>query len=136
MKALIDTCIIIDYLQLRQPFFADAREIVMSAAANHFDGFFTAKSATDIYYLMHRFFHDDKITRKALSDLFILFRVLDTAALDCRLAILSSVGDYEDAVLAETAIRTEMDCIVTRNLQDFNFSSVPVYSPHDFLNLL
>lgn len=56
MKALIDTCIIIDYLQLRQPFFADAREIVMSAAANHFDGFITAKSATDIYYLMHRFF--------------------------------------------------------------------------------
>lgn len=136
MKALIDTCIIIDYLQMRQPFFGDARDIVMSAAANHFDGFITAKSATDIYYLMHRFFHDDKITRKALSDLFILFSVVDTAALDCRLAILSSVGDYEDAVLAETAIRTEMDCIVTRNLHDFNFSSVPVYSPHDFLNLL
>ena len=136
MRALIDTCIIIDLLQRRDPFFADAHEIFLAAARNQFDGYITAKSVSDIYYLMHRVFHDDQKTRGALSSLFKLFLIADTTALDCQLAILSPIGDYEDAVMAETALRTDMDCIVTRNTNDYTNSSVPVYEPGEFLKRL
>ena len=63
MRALIDTCIVIDALQNRSPFANDARAIFYAAADNRFDGYVTAKSTADIYYLMHRYTHSDKETR-------------------------------------------------------------------------
>ena len=136
MNVLVDTCIVIDYLQMRAPFYDNARDLVMAVAGNQINGYITAKSVTDIYYLMHRYFHDDIRTRNALSSLFKLFQVLDTTALDCQLAILSPISDYEDAVMVETAARNGIDCIVSRNIHDYRNSSVPVYLPQDFLQLL
>ena len=37
-------------------------------------------------------------TRKILGKLFTLFHLLDTTSLDCRKAISSEIGDYEDAI--------------------------------------
>ena len=54
MKALIDTCVVIDFLQKREPFASTSKEIFFAAATDQFSGYITAKSATDIYYLMHR----------------------------------------------------------------------------------
>ena len=61
MRALLDTCIIIDALQSREPFSNDAQTIFLLAANQQFVGCITAKSSTDVYYLMHRYTHNDKI---------------------------------------------------------------------------
>lgn len=136
MRAFIDTCVVIDALQSREPFAKDAQDIFLAAANNLFLGYISAKSVTDVYYLMHRHTHDDKASRDILNKLFALFDVLDTAGIDCRKAVLSPVSDFEDAVMVETALRSEVDCIVTRNLRDFTKSPVPVYEPKAFLKLL
>ena len=136
MRALLDTCVIIDAMQNREPFCKDAQELFLAAANNLFVGCITAKASTDIYYLMHRHTHSDKASREVLNKLFTLFEVADTAGIDCRRAIPSPVSDFEDAVMIETAARTEVDCIVTRNEQDFVKSTVPVLSPKDFLSRL
>lgn len=133
MRALIDTCVVIDALQAREPFCGDAQQIFLAVANHRTVGFLTAKSATDIYYLTHRHTHSDQETRKVLSTLFSLFELLDTAGMDCRRAIASEMADYEDAVMAESALRSGVDCIVTRNLKDYEKSPVPVYSPSAFL---
>ncbi len=96
----------------------------------------SAKSVTDIYYLTHRLTHSDAETRKILSKLFTLFHLLDTTSLDCRKAVSSEIGDYEDAIMAETAIRSEIDCIVTRNVKDYTKSSVKVCEPVTLIKLL
>lgn len=136
MRAIVDTCIIIDALQAREPFAKDAQNVFLAAANNLFLGYISAKAVTDIYYLMHRHTHSDKDSRDTLNKLFTLFDVLDTAGLDCRNAVLSPVSDFEDAVMVETALRSEVDCIVTRNPRDFTKSPVPVYEPKAFLKLL
>ena len=136
MRALIDTCIIVDALQSRQPFCAEAQEIFLTAANKRFSGFITAKSATDIYYITHKYTHNDKDTRTILNTLFGLFDLLDTAGMDFRRAISSDISDFEDAVMVESALQCDIDCIVTRNLKDYTKSSVPVYAPSDFLNML
>ena len=136
MKALIDTCIIIDALQSREPFKDDAQKIFLSAARKEFDGYVTANSITDIYYLTHRYTHSDKDTRKILSNIFLVFELLDTYGLDCKKAISSDITDYEDAVMVETAIRSNMDCIVTRNIKDYSKSPIPIYKPEEFLTVL
>ena len=99
MRALLDTCVIIDALQKREPFCENAQTIFLLSANRLFDGWISAKSVTDIYYLTHRQTHSDAETRNILSRLFVLFDILDTAGLDCRQAISSNVSDYEDAVM-------------------------------------
>lgn len=136
MRILIDTCIVIDALQSREPFCATAQQIFLAAANRHFEGFLTAKSIADIYYLTRRCTHSDKETRKILSKLFSLFELLDTTDMDCRRALSSDLSDYEDAVMVESALRSEMDGIVTRNQKDYEKSAVPVYSPKSLLQLL
>lgn len=133
MRALIDTCIIIDAFQSRKPFCKEAQDIFLAVANKQFSGFITAKSVTDIYYLTHRHTHSDKETRVVLNKLFTLFDLLDTTGMDCRKAISSDISDYEDAVMVESALRAGMDCIVTRNIKDYTKSQVFVYNPADFL---
>lgn len=60
----------------------------------------------------------------------------DTTSLDFRKAISSELSDYEDAVMVETSMCSEMDCIVTRNIRDYMKSPVMVYEPSAFFKLL
>jgi predicted nucleic acid-binding protein len=136
MRVLIDTCVIIDALQSRTPFAEAAQKIFLYSANKQFEGYITAKASTDIYYLTHRLTHSDVETRKILSKLYTLFHLLDTTSLDCRKAISSEISDYEDAIMVETAIRSEMDCIVTRNVKDYAKASITVYEPDALIALL
>lgn len=133
MRALLDTCVVVDVLADRQPFSADGQMIFLAAANRQFDGFLTANSLTDIYYLTHKHTHSDDEARQALNRLLILFDLLDTTAPDCRNALLSEMRDFEDAVMAQSALRCNLDCIVTRNLKDFCQSPVPACTPTEFL---
>lgn len=136
MKVLIDTCVIVDALQSREPFYKDAEAIFLLCANRQITGFLTAKSITDIYYLTHRQLHSDKETRNILSKLCSLFALLDTAALDIRNAIFSETSDFEDAVMIETAVRSGLDCIVTRNTADYIKAAIPVYTPAELIRIL
>lgn len=125
-----------DVLQNREPFAADAQAIFLAAANQQIQAYITAKSVTDLYYLTHRLTHSDYETRDILAKLLCLFDLLDTAAIDCRQALASEMSDYEDAVMAATAVRTEMDCIVTRNRKDYTKAKVAVYTPHELIQQL
>lgn len=132
----MDTCIIIDVLQHREPFWEDSYRVMLAIANRHAEGFLTAKSFTDLYYLTHRATHNDKETRKILSTFLIPLSLLDTAGIDCRRAMSSEIGDYEDAVMVETAQRESIDCIVTRNQKDYAKSPVSAYTSEEFLSLI
>ena len=136
MKALIDTCVIIDFLQRREPFNDEAVHIMRLVATNQFSGYITAKSATDIYYLNHRFTHSDKESRLQLNKLLTIVGMNDTFAEDIFQALSSMTTDFEDAVMIETAVRSGMDCIITRNVKDYENSKISVYTPDEFIALL
>ena len=136
MTAIIDTCIIVDVLQNREPFSKDGNSLFLLCANKQFEGYLTAKAVTDIYYLAHKQTHDNEVTRDILAKLCNLFTLLDTASIDIKKAISSEITDFEDAVMVETAIRSKIDCIVTRNIKDYVKSSIPIYSPAEFLKVL
>ena len=136
MKVLLDTSVVMDFLQNREPFSIPARSIFRAAAAEWFTGCITAKSATDIYYLTHRCTHSDEKARNILNSLLSIVSMLDSTAVDVFHALSSETTDFEDAVMIETAIRSKVDCIVTRNTKDYLKSPVPVYTPDDFMKAL
>ena len=136
MKVMIDTCIVVDALQKRESFFPEAESIFLLCANLKFDGFLSAKAITDIYYLTHQQTHSNEKTRKIIRTLCNLFHLLDTTSLDIQKAISSEVSDFEDAVRIETAMRSKLDCIVTRNTSDYKKSVIPVYTPSEFIKLV
>ncbi len=133
MKALIDTCVIVDVLQKREPFYKVAMDVVLAISKQQCQGMLTAKSVTDIYYILRRSIHDEQAVRKLLHVLFTLFDVEDTFSVDCQIAITSPMKDYEDAVMVQTAIRVGANCIVTRNLKDYKTAEIQVLSPEQFV---
>ena len=133
MRAMIDTCVLLDAIQNREPFSKAASEIFLLAANERFTGYLTASSATDIHYIVRRATHSDDLSRQVLQKLFTLFEPLDTTGMDCRRAIPSAVMDYEYAVMVETAVRAQLHCIVTRNGRDYAQSPVPALSPEEFV---
>lgn len=133
MKALIDTCVIVDILQKRAPFYPAAMEILLAVSNKKCTGILTAKSITDIYYILRRSIHNEQEVRKLIRVLFTLFEVVDTFSIDCELALSSTIKDYKDAIMVETSSRVGAEYIVTRNLKDYKLSSLPVLSPEQFL---
>ena len=54
-----------------------------------------------------------------------------------RTALCHEVKDFEDMLQYQSAIAGKCDCIVTINTDDFmEFSSLPVYTPDNLLDLL
>ncbi len=136
MKVLLDTCIIIDFLQRREPFFNSAYAILRHAAMEDFDGFITAKYDADIHYLTHKCTHSEEESRTKLNKLLAVVGVFDTTAEDIFHSLSSEISDFEDAIMVETGLRCVADCIVTRNTKDYLKSRLTVYTPEQLLREL
>ena len=136
MIVLLDTCVIIDVLQDRQPFAEAAKKIFIAVANKQIEGCITAKSVADIYYLTHKATHSNEKSREILAKLFTLFSLLNTTGDDCKNALFSPIADYEDAIMVETAKNAGIDYNVTRNIKDYSKSPVKVTSPAEFLEEL
>lgn len=136
MKILVDTNIIIDALTSRQPWNHNAEQIFYMAANLTAEMYITANTATDIYYLLRKHLRNTELAKETMSKLFSIFSILDVTAAHCINALSSAVTDFEDAVLEQTAFGIHMDYIVTRNVKDFQYSSVKVLLPEDLITLM
>lgn len=136
MNVLFDTCVIIDALQQRVPFCEEANQLFFAVGNQIITGYISAKSLTDIYYLTHKNLHNEKDTRTLLKSLLSVFYLLDTTSNDCFNALSSPMKDYEDAIMAETAKREKVDCIVTRNVKDYSDSGIRVFTPQELLAVI
>ena len=140
MKVLLDTNVIVDVLQRREPWFTYGQKIFYAAANKQITGCITAKEAADIHFFSRRQFtgqeNVDAKARQVMSKLYALFELIDTLGIDCQNAIAIENNDYEDAIMIESAARSGLDCIVTRNPEHFKLSPIPVYSPSEFVRKL
>lgn len=133
MKVLFDACVVIDILG-KTRFFKDAFTAYDVALFKRMDVCLSASSTTDIVYVLaSRGFMSHRAAREAACRLSEQFDIVDNTAADVSMAAGSSMEDYEDALIAYSALRSGVDFIVTRNEGDFEFSPVPVLSPEAFV---
>jgi predicted nucleic acid-binding protein len=135
MRALIDTNVILDYVLEREPFFHDSKEIILGVARLDFVGFISGITPINVYYTGRKFNGKEK-TVKAVRRIVTLFEICVTDKAVLQRAFLSNFTDYEDAVQHESAVAENLDAIVTRNLKDFKNSTIKIYSPDEFLQVL
>lgn len=135
MRVFLDTNVILDYLlDSRGTFHAPAVQLMRLVAADGVDAGFSTSQATDLYYSLKKA-AGDNVARNALRGLFTLCELYPTPASACVDALELPIADYEDAVQIETTRANGCDFIITRNLSDFEDSSVPFIDPVGFLAL-
>ena len=116
------------------------QKIFYAIANKRIIGCITAKEAADIHFFSRKQFtgqeNVDEKARQVMTKLYAIFELVDTLGIDCQNAIAIKNNDYEDAIMIESAVRAGLDCIVTRNPDHFKMSSIPVYSPAEFVKKL
>jgi predicted nucleic acid-binding protein len=135
MRVLIDTNVILD-LFLQRPGYAEEAAALWKANGNRqIEGFVAAITPINLFYFARKTKGREQ-ARQAVVDLLASMQVcrLDQQIFHAALAL--PVTDYEDAVQMASAVDTQLEAIVTRNLKDYKNSPLPVYSPSDFLALL
>ena len=133
MKVVIDNNVIIDAAARRAPHNEEAEKIVTLAGDRQFEGYITANSATDIYYVMKKAV-GVSAAKELLTHLFNLFGIAPVSGDDCGEALILPIADFEDALLTICAKKINADYLISRD-EDFQkvSSPVPVISPSDFL---
>jgi predicted nucleic acid-binding protein len=136
MKVLVDTNVIIDILDRREPFFGDSYKLIQLAVQGKLEAFMSAGAVTDVFYIISRSIRDAQKAREKIIALTALIGFCDTTASDINAALTLNIADFEDAVIASAARRERADYIVTRNEAGFTDSPVPAIDPTQFLRQL
>jgi len=136
MKLLIDTNIILDAMINREPWAEDAQNVILAIAEEKAEGYITASSVTDIYYILFKHIKNRDQVKQALLGLLTVINVFDVNETDCVEAFSVHMSDYEDALLASCGKRHKVDRIVTRNIKDFTGSPIQAVEPHEILKYL
>lgn len=133
MKVLIDTNIILDVLFNRKDFVKDSLKVFKYCEAKQITGYISAISFPNIVYIMRKELDSDKI-KQILTTLTSLFNVIELRESDLIKAATLKISDYEDALQASCATRAKLDYIVTRNIKDFKYSTVPAIKPSELFD--
>lgn len=140
MRAILDTNVVVDVLQRREPWFQDGAVIFRAIANKQVTGCLTAKQIADLHFFSRKQFKGeenvDARARQVVGKILSLFELIDTLGIDCQNALGVNNGDYEDAILIESAARAGVEYIVTRNPAHYKTSSVQVYSPAEFVRFI
>lgn len=136
MKILIDTNIILDLIQSREPFSENASKIINSCVKKENEGYISAHSLSDIFFILRK----DKTVeeRKALILNLCSFFIVIPEDKNFYTAVCQNNdwNDLEDGLQMKCADFENLDYIVTRDAgKGFNNSPVKVISAEDFLNI-
>ena len=135
MRILVDLNVVLDVVQIREPFYADSAKVLDAVVNQEVDGFLAAHSMTTLFYILTRW--QNRVT--AVSVLQELLTSFTVAAIDdavIRQALSWGWRDFEDAVQMATAVHAKLDYLITRNPKDFETRPIPVLQPAPLLPLL
>ena len=133
MRILVDTNVVLDVLLDRRPFAQAAAQVFALVEESRIEGFLCATTVTTVDYLLGQALAPDE-ARAALKRLLDLFEIAPVNRPVLEQALGSNISDFEDAVLEQSARLVSVDAIATRNLTDFEKSSVPAFDPPELLS--
>lgn len=135
MKMLFDTNVILDVLIEREPFYLYSARCMASVEERKTEGWICSTTVTTIAYLLRKELTSDNAS-KHIESLLTLFDISTVNKKVLIEALHNGFTDYEDSVLAESAVVNNLEGIITRNKKDFKASKLPVYTPKEFLAIL
>ena len=136
MHILIDTNIILDHVQCRQPHSDNAAKIINSCLKKENIGYISAHSLCDLFYILRK---DKSIEeRKKLILYLCKFFIIVPEYDNFFISICNNPdwNDLEDGLQMKCAEAETIDYIITRDKENgFKNSPVKLLSPEEFLSL-
>ena len=135
-KILIDTNVLLDYLLEREPFFEEAKKIILSCADGEIKGCIAAHSISNMFFILRKDYNAEERREVLLN----LCKIFDIEGID-KLKLISGLEnesflDFEDCLQMECAKSYKADYIVTRNISDYITSEVKAIMPKDYVRFL
>ncbi len=117
----------------RKPYSDFAANIFSLCEGGKINGFVTPVIFSNAYYLLRRTAGHKKVIEK-LSQLLSITDVLLMDRNTIKQALTSGFKDFEDALQNFAAVSNgTIDVIVTRNVKDYKFSDIAIFTPEDYL---
>jgi predicted nucleic acid-binding protein len=135
MKAFIDTNVMLDFLGEREPFYSSAAKVATLADKRKIEIVASALSYATVSYFLTKFEGLEK-TKAKLRKFKVISKICALDEIIIEKGLNSDFSDYEDSLQYFSALRTDCDLIITRNVKDFSESDIPVLTPDEFLNSL
>lgn len=136
MRVLLDTNIIMDALQERQPFDIAAKKILLLGQSGKIDCCFTANAATDIFFLYSKARNMEE-ANVALGFLLKTYKVVTITHEDCLKALLLPNKDFEDSLVEVCAKNINADYIISRDEEFAKIASeVKVIKPDELISII
>jgi len=135
VKILFDTNIILDVLLLRKPYYTSATFLLSEVEQGNIEGYLCPTTITTIGYLVTKVKGTGK-AKKLIKILLNIFKLTELNQQVFETACNHKINDYEDAVLHESALLSNIEGIVTRNIQDFKYASIKVYDPEELSGII
>lgn len=138
---LLDTNVLIDYIDISRPEHANAVAAVHLAASMGIRMIAPTGSYKDAYYILRRVLKSEPTARKLISHLIDAdyIKPVDLKARYLRPALAPNEPDFEDGLIRQTAESEAADLILTRDMNAFDTSPVRPMSPlaftKEFVNL-
>lgn len=133
MLVLIDTNIILDMLEKREPFYESSNNVLSLCASKKIKGCIALHSISNIFYILRKNYSAENRRRLILGILKFL-QVANVNHKNVQHALeRNDFTDFEDCLQDECAAQNLADYIITRNIDDFSNSKIPAITPADFL---
>jgi predicted nucleic acid-binding protein len=136
MNVLLDSNVALDHILKREPFFTNAKRIIIGSQCKFYTAFISASAVTDIYYISARNLKSNVL---AMEELKCLLQTVDIAAVtsaEIHRAVDLTWDDFEDCVQFAAGESLAVRYIITRDPEGFAASGIPVVSPEKFLDMI
>jgi predicted nucleic acid-binding protein len=134
-SVLIDINVLLDMLQKREPFFETSAGLLAAVEAGHVQGYIAAHSITTLFYLIQKG-RSSADARATVTNLLQFIKIVPVDQSTIEQALNLDFRDFEDAVQMISAVQSKVDCLITRNIKDYQPALLPVMQPVDFLGTL
>jgi predicted nucleic acid-binding protein len=133
-KIFLDNDVILDISIAREIDIKDSVKLINLVEEGVYKGYTSSVICTNTYYIQRKL-TDHSTSIKFLKKLRLLVTVLNVDDIIIQKALESGWKDFEDSVQYFTAIHNKIDYIITRNTTDYKKSTIPVYTPTEFLSI-
>ena len=130
-RLFLDTNIVVDLLERREPFCHDAVRLFTMAYNKQVQLIVSPITYSTASFLLRK--HGSEGVRNLLSNFRQLSRVATTNERTVDDSLASQFKDFEDAMQYYTVLKAKADFIITRNGKDFTASKIPVMTATEFL---
>lgn len=136
IKILLDTNILLDYILTREPFYDNAKEVILACTSGAVKACIAAHSISNMFFILRKEY-EPKERRKLLLN---ICKIFDIEGIDKEKLVSGLKNDdfcdFEDCLQMECARAYEAKYIVTRNVSDYDNSVIQAILPEDFLKII